>query len=139
MGWVCIIIYLPMQLTTVLRSIGSVIAGFLVVALLSIATDALLESLRIFPMQTNPRAFMTWMLAIALFYRSIYTMVGGYVTARFAPLGASRHIIVLMVLGGIAGVLGAINGWGLGNHWYPIALAVTGPMFIWIGGKLQTR
>lgn len=52
----------------------------------------------------------------------------------FKSIGA-----VLTVLGGIGGVLGAIGGWSLGNHWYPVALAVTGPLFVWLGGKLKTR
>lgn len=114
---------------------SSVIAGFFVVALLSVATDAMLEALHIFPSQADSRAYMMWMLALALIYRSLYTVAGGYVTARLAPRNGMRHVIALMVLGGIGGVLGAINGWNLGNHWYPVALAVTGPLFVWIGGR----
>ncbi|MFA6364950.1 MAG: hypothetical protein WCW78_00925 [Candidatus Paceibacterota bacterium] len=122
---------------TIFKSTGAVVAGFFTVAILSIATDFVLESLGILPPQTNPGAYVTWMLAFALFYRSIYTIVGGYVTAKVAPQNPMRHIYVLMILGGLGGVAGAINGWNLGNHWYPVSLAITGPLFVWLGGKLK--
>jgi len=124
---------------TTLKSIGAVVAGFAVVAVLSVATDAILESLGILPPQTDPGAYMPWMLSLALLYRSLYTVVGGYVTAWLAPTNAQQHIYALMVLGGIGGVAGAISGWSLGNHWYPVTLAITGPLFVWLGGKLRTK
>lgn len=124
---------------TIFKSIGAVIVGFATVAVLSIATDFALESLGIFPPQTNPGAYVTWMLVLALAYRSIYTVVGGYVTARLAPQNPMRHIYALMILGGLGGIAGLINGWHLGNHWYPILLAITGPLFVWVGGKLKTN
>jgi disulfide bond formation protein DsbB len=79
------------------------------------------------------------MLFTALMYRSAYTVLGGYITARLAPKNVMMHVVVLMVLGGIGGVAGAIGGWQLGNHWYPVALAVTGPAFVWLGGVIRMR
>ncbi len=128
-----------MKSSAIFKSIGAVIVGFAVVALLSVVTDAILEALHIFPPQTNPGAYATWMLVVALIYRSIYAVVGGYVTARLAPQNPLRHVVVLMVLGGIGGVAGAIAGWSLGNHWYPVLLAITGPLFVWIGGTLRIK
>lgn len=128
-----------MKSSAILKSIGSVIAGFVVVAFLSVVTDVVLETLGIFPPQTNPGGYVTWMLAVALIYRSIYTVLGGYVTAWLAPQNSMRHVVALMVLGGIGGIAGAISGWNLGNHWYPVALAITGPLFVWIGGRLRIK
>ena len=125
--------------TTTLKSIGAVIAGFITVAVLSVATDAALEAVGILPPQSNPGAYVAWMLAFALFYRSVYTIVGGYVTARVAPRNPMKHVVALMVLGGFGGIAGAISGWHLGNHWYPIALAATGPLFVWLGGVVIVR
>jgi hypothetical protein len=79
------------------------------------------------------------MLVLALVYRSLTTILGGYITARLAPTSPMRHVYALAVLGFVGGVAGAINGWGYGNHWYPVLLAVTGPLFVWFGGKWQTR
>ncbi len=120
---------------TILKSIGAVLAGFVSVAVLSVATDAMLEAAGVFATQTQPEATMPWMLAVALVYRSVYTIIGGYITARLAPTSPMKHVVVLMILGGLGGIGGVVNGWGYGNHWYPIALAVTGPVFVWVGGR----
>jgi MFS family permease len=119
-----------------LKSIGAVLGGFVVVAILSVVTDAILERVGIFPPQTTPEAYAQWMLAVALAYRSVFTILGGYLTARWAPSNPGKHVFVLMILGLIGGVLGAAANWNLGNHWYPVALAVTGPLFVLLGGKL---
>jgi len=119
----------------ILKSIGAVLAGFVTVAILSIVTDFVLETLRIFPGTTHPELYASWMLAIALVYRSLFTVIGGYLTARLAPQNPMHHVYVLMAIGLIGGIAGAVGGWHLGNHWYPVLLAVTGPIFVWIGGR----
>jgi hypothetical protein len=117
-----------------LKSIGAVIAGFMTVVVLSIATDSIVEALGIFPGAAHPEAYKQWMLAVALFYRTIFTIFGGFVTAKLAPTKPMRHAVILGILGTIAGTLGAIAGWSLGNHWYPIALAALGLPSTWLGG-----
>jgi hypothetical protein len=121
-----------------LKSVGSVVAGFLVVVILSTVTDIILEKLGIFPPATDG-LFVTWMLLLALAYRSIYTVVGGYVTAMLAPTNPKKHIMILGIVGTIMGMLGVIAGWNLSAHWYPIALAVTAFPLVWLGGKLKMK
>jgi hypothetical protein len=123
----------------IIKSIWAVLLGFITVALLSIVTDAFFEKVGILPDQTHPDAITTWMLVLALLYRSLYTVLGGYLTARLAPSRPMRHVYVLMGLGLIGGVAGAITGWSYGNHWYPVLLAITGPAFVWLGGRLQAK
>lgn len=123
----------------ILKSIGAVLAGFISVAVLSVATDYLLETLGIFPAPSEQGLFITWMLALALFYRSAYAIVGGYITARLAPQNPKGHVITLAILGFIGGVVGVVAGWNLSDHWYPIALALTGPAFVWLGGWLKIK
>lgn len=123
--------------TPYFKSVGAVLAGFISVAVLSILMDFILESLQIFPSALHPEAYVPWMLGVALFYRSVCTVIGGYLTARLAPKNPMKHVYALMVLGGIGGVAGAVGGWHLGNHWYPVLLAVTGPFFVWLGGRLR--
>ncbi len=120
------------------KSIGAVILGFSSVAVLSIATDFLMGTLGIFP-KSDFGVYTQWMLVVALAYRSIFTIFGGYVTARLAPQNPMRHVYVLMVLGLVGGTAGAIGGWSYGNHWYPVLLAITGPFFVWTGGKLYKQ
>lgn len=117
----------------IFKSIGAVVAGFVTIVILSVATDFLFEKLGVFPHQ---QLFAAWMLGIALAYRSVFTVVGGYVTASLAPKNSMRQVYVLMMLVFVGSVVGVIAGWGLGNQWYPISLAITGPLFVWVGGRL---
>lgn len=117
----------------IFKSIGAVVSGFVSIVILSVAADLLFEKLGVFPHQ---QLFDAWMLGIALAYRSVFTVVGGYVTARLAPQNSMRHVYVLMALVFVGSIAGVIAGWSLGNQWYPLALAITGPLFVLLGGKL---
>jgi hypothetical protein len=50
-----------------------------------------------------------------------------------------RHVWALAIIGFVVAVAGAIATipMGLGPVWYPIALALTGPLFVWLGGVLH--
>lgn len=121
------------------KSIGAVLAGFIVVVILSIGTDIILETLGILPPQTQPEAYVWWMLLVALIYRTIYTVMGGYVTAKLSPQRPMKHAVILGILGTVAGTAGAAANWNLGNHWYPVALAVLALPSTWWGGKLYAK
>jgi hypothetical protein len=76
---------------------------------------------------------------LALSYRILYTVVGGYLTASLAPHSPMRHVFVVGALGsivGTAGAVAAIRMADLGPTWYPIALAITGFPCVWLGGVL---
>ncbi len=114
----------------VLKSVGAVLAGFVTVFVLSTVTDLVLEKLGVNLSQN---------LLLALIYRTVYTVFGGYVTAVLAPNRPMRHVIILGIMGLAAGTLGAIAGWNLSAHWYPIALAVLAFPSVWLGGKLKVK
>ena len=120
------------------KSIWAVAAGFLTVVILSIATDTILETIGYLP-PIGTGLFDTKLLLIAFAYRSIYTVAGGYVTATIAPQNPMKHVVILGWIGTAAGTAGVFAGWNLSDHWYPIALAATGFLFTWLGGKLKTR
>jgi hypothetical protein len=120
------------------KSIGAVVAGLLTVVILSMGTDVVLEQLGIFP-PISGGLFVTWMLALALAYRTAYTILGGYVTARLAPHSAMKHVWALALIGQVGGIAGAVGGWDLSAHWYPIAIAVLAIPSVWLGGWLKTR
>ena len=120
----------------IFKSIGAVVAGLVVIIALSAGADYLLATLGIFPYVTDHEAFAAWMLVIAVIYRSIFTVIGGYITAKLALQDPIRHVYILMATVLILTIFGAIAGWGLGNEWYPILLAITGPLFVLLGGKL---
>jgi len=122
-----------------LKSIGAVVAGFLTVVVFSIGTDAVLEGIGFFPPATKPEAYASWMLFIALVYRTIFTVFGGFVTAKLSPSNPKKHVIALAIFGTLGGIAGVFAGWSYGNQWYPIALALLAFPSVWYGGKLATK
>lgn len=119
------------------RSVWAIVAGFLVVVILSIGTDIVLHKLGIFPELGQRMSDQLFILATA--YRTLYGILGSYVTARMAPNRPMWHAIVGAVIGMILGTVGAVVTWnkGLGPHWYPIALVVEGIPCAWIGAKIR--
>jgi hypothetical protein len=120
------------------RSIIAVVTGFVAVAGLSLATDQLLHVLNVYPPWGQP-IYETGLNALALSYRIVYTLLGGWLTARLAPRAPMRHVTILAVIGlfaGTAGAIVAITQADLGPSWYPIAIAVTAFPCTWLGGRL---
>ena len=122
------------------RGVVAVLAGFATVVVLSIATDAVLHALKVYP-PPEQGLHDPLLNLLALAYRGVFTLLGGWVTARLAPRAPLHHAFVLGVLGLIAGTAGVIASWdlNLGPHWYPIALAASGLPLCWLGGVLATK
>jgi hypothetical protein len=123
------------------RSAAAVGLGFIAVAVLSLGTDEVLHLLRVYPPWGEPM-WDTGLNLLALSYRVLYGVVGGYITAKLAPRTPMRHVVVLGVLGFIAGSAGAITAItmaDLGPNWYPIALALTAFPSVWLGGVLYRQ
>lgn len=120
------------------KSIWAVVAGFAIVLILSTVTDFVLESLGVFP-PISQGLFVTWMLVLALAYRTVYSVLGGFVTAYLAPHKPMKHVMVLAIIGFVAAMIGLIVTWNmnLGPHWYPILLALLSVPSVWLGGKLS--
>jgi hypothetical protein len=80
--------------------------------------------------------------ALALGYRIVYTILGGYIAARLAPNAPVRHAVILGAIGLLFATLGAvvtITKYDFGPDWYPILLAVTALPCSWLGGALRQR
>jgi hypothetical protein len=122
---------------SILRSAGAIAAGFAAVVVLSIATDAAFHALGVFPPVGQPMTAGLYVLALA--YRTLFTVAGGYITARLAPRRPLAHAIVLGAIGILAGTAGAVAMWQLGDQWYPIALVLLALPSTWLGGWLFSR
>jgi hypothetical protein len=121
------------------RSLLALLAGFIVVLILSIATDLAMRTIGILPAAGQPPSNIS--LVIAFVYRTIYAVAGSYVVARLAPSRPMQHSLVSGLLGLILTIAGAVATWNggpeFGEKWYPLALiAVTMPC-AWIGGKIH--
>jgi len=121
------------------RSAGALVAGFVVVVVLSIGTDFALHGLRIFPPIGQSMSDALFLLATV--YRTVYGVAGSYITARLAPHRPMLHALVGGAVGLAIATTGAVVTWNrgpeFGPHWYPIALIVLGMPTAWLGGKLR--
>lgn len=121
------------------KSLRAIFAGLFVVVLLSEATDYALVWQGVFPPMENFNAFTVNMLIAATLYRALYAVAGGYVAAWYAPSRPLLHAAILAGIGFGLALLGAVVMWDLGRHWYPLALALTGPLCTVAGGALYRR
>ncbi len=124
----------------IFKGIGAILTGIVFIVATHTLTDFVLESLGIFT-QPSEGFHTTWMVVTATIYRSIYTVAGGYITAALAPNPPIRYVMILGIIGTVAGILAAIVTipMEIAPAWYPIALAVLALPCVWLGGKLRTR
>jgi hypothetical protein len=122
------------------RSALAILAAFVAVFVLSLGTDQILHSLRIYPPWGEPMR-ETSLNLLALSYRLVFDTLGGTIAARLAPRNPMRHAIVLGIIGTVLSTLGAIGGImaDLGPAWYPILLAISALPTAWLGGLIAQR
>ena len=123
---------------SILKSIGAIIAGMAVGAILSVATDKILEAtsiMKITPFDENP----VWLIGLVIIYRTIFNLLGTYIAAKLAPSKPMKHAIILGIIGTLAGIIGTIAMWHIPPHWYPISLVILTMPTAWLGGKLATK
>lgn len=120
------------------RSTGAVLAGFVAVFALSLGTDQVMHVLDVYPPWGQPMTD-TGLLLLALTYRIIYGIAGGYITARLAPHAPMRHALIGGGIGFVLSMAGGIAMWDMGAHWYPIALALSSVPCSWAGAALRIR
>jgi hypothetical protein len=122
-------------------SIGAVLAGFLATAILSIATDLAMHATGVFPPEGRPMS--NELFALATVYRTIYTIIGGYLTAHLAPNRPTTHAWILAIIGVLAAIAGTVATWDkgpeFGPKWYPIALVVLAIPSVLLGGRLVAQ
>jgi hypothetical protein len=121
------------------RSIAAVAIGFIVVAVLSLGTDQVLHVLQVYPPWGEPMREPSLNL-LALAYRSIFTVIGMYLTAAMAPRAPMRHALIGGAIGTVIATAGAVATipMDLGPAWYPIALAATALPLAWLGATLHS-
>jgi len=123
----------------ILRSIGAIVAGLVFIIILSTLADVLMHALGIFPpwFQYMPDS----LFLIATAYRSVFSILGCYITARLAPNRPMLHALILGAIGVVLSIAGAAATWNKGREfgpkWYPIALVILSLPLAWLGGKIR--
>ena len=122
----------------ILRSIGAVLAGLLVIFILSLGTDVVMHATGIYPPWFQPMADGLWVLALA--YRIVYGVAGGYIAARLAPNRPMAHALALGAVGLALSIAGVAANWNKGPEygpkWFSLALIATALPCAWVGGRL---
>jgi hypothetical protein len=123
------------------RSIGAILAGFVAVVIVTILTDIVLHATHVFPPWGQSMTGFDAPLLLATAYRTVYGIVGSYITARLAPNRPMVHAMIGGVIGLVISIVGAAVTWNrgpaFGPHWYPVALVVLALPTAWAGGKLH--
>ncbi len=121
------------------RSILCIFVGLVAVVALSLGTDVLLHSVAGFP--KLGQVFSDRQFAYATIYRTLYGIVGSYITARLAPNRPMMHSLLGGAVGVALGLLGLAaalaQGPKMGPLWYPVALLLTTMPTAWLGAKLR--
>lgn len=121
------------------KSIWAVIAGLLFTIIVTTLVDVLLHATGVYAGWDQPLDGR--LSAIALSYRVVTTIAGGWVTAKLAPGSPMKHAMWLGAIGTVLGIVGIVATWnlGMGPRWYPIAIAVLGLPECWLGATLAAR
>jgi hypothetical protein len=123
------------------RSTGAVLAGLVTVVVTHTGTDAVMHALGVFP--PAGQVMTEGLFALAAAYRILFTMLGGYVTARLAPAKSLKHGLVLGSIGSVLALAGLLATLGRGPEfgplWYPLVLVVTALPCCWLGARVALR
>ena len=121
------------------KSIWAVVAGVLVIIVVTTLVDIVLHLAHVFPPMDQPINDSLALLATS--YRIVISVGGAWLTARLAPDKPMKHALILGLVGTVLGLVGVVATWnrGLGPRWYPIALAVLAIPQCWLGGRLHGR
>ena len=124
--------------SNVLRRIGAVLAGLVVIFVITTIVDIVLHVTHVFPPWGQPMSGA--LFGVALAYRIVIAVLGGWATARLAPDFPVRHAIALGIVGVVISAAGTIATWNrgpeFGPKWYPISLVVISIPSAWLGGVL---
>ena len=125
----------------ILRRIGAVLAGLVVVGILDLGIDSILHATGVYPPWFQPMSTSLWQLAIG--YRTIDGITGGYIAARLAPDRPVTHALVLGLIGLVLSTAGVVATWNkgpeFGPKWYPLTLVCIALPCALIGGLLRQR
>lgn len=118
------------------RSIWAVVAGVLVIIVVTTLVDIVLHAARVFPPMDQPINNALALLATS--YRLVISIGGAWLTARLAPEKPMKHALILGCVGVVLGLVGVVATWnmGLGPRWYPILLTVLAIPQCWAGGRI---
>ncbi len=125
-----------------LRSILSVVVGYLSIAVATMLSTWLLTVAFGLPLQPADPSFRppTPYVAASLVSGFAIAILGGFVAARIAPRSPRRHALVLAALVLAFGVMFSLmNRTGPHPGWYLLLLPIVGFLGVVLGGRMGER
>jgi peptidoglycan/LPS O-acetylase OafA/YrhL len=123
------------------RSVLALGAGFVSIALASHGVDALLQAAGLYSRSGQPMT--DGLFACAAVYRTLFGVLGCYLSAELAPHSPERHALILGAIGTCLATLGAVATWNqgpeFGPHWYPISLVLTALPAAFVAARFHGR
>lgn len=126
----------------ILKGIWAVLAAFIAVFVLSIGTDIILEKNGIFPSFEQQQAEglqVWWMALLAMIYRSVYGVLGSYISASLAPNRPMFYALLPAAIGFVLSIIGTVVMWGKAPWWFSIGFMALIFPCAWLGGKLAMK
>ena len=93
---------------------------------------------KVYPPYGQPM-YETNLLLIAISYRILFSLLGGYLTAMWAKERAKKAVWILASIGSVLWLIGGIVMWEYGPAWYSLGGALTGIPITLVGGKIFER
>jgi hypothetical protein len=125
--------------SNIVRSIWSVAAGFIVVLVVYFGSDYIVNLIAGFPKLGEVYTDKQFLWAAN--YRTLYGIIGSYVTAALAPTNPMKHALIGGAIGFALNLLGTVATWNhvpsLGPHWYPLSLLIGTFPTAWLGARLR--
>jgi nitrate/nitrite transporter NarK len=119
-----------------LRSVASVVLGYIVVYGIVFASDPVLA--RLFPGQyVQGKVPPTYLMWISTAIYALASILGGWLCVTLAPARKGMHLFILFAIGEALGIFFTIHNWGVWPHWMSFVWLIVWPLFLWIGGRIR--
>lgn len=123
---------------TLLKSIGAILAGFLLGASLSMGLDFLMETSGMMSMEHFKESSLSIILFV-IAYRFVSNVIGCYLTAVLAPNKPMKHVIIIGIIGTVLSIAGTIAMWDMAIPFYNITIILMSLPSAWLGGWLFVK
>jgi hypothetical protein len=120
---------------TIFRSVGAILAGFALGAILSIGADFLMDKIGIMSMDKFNQTPL-YIICIVVLYRFLFNVIGCYLTAKLAPNKPMKHVVIIGIIGTVLSILGSFAMWNKAIPFYNIAIILISLPSAWLGGQL---
>jgi hypothetical protein len=119
-----------------IRTVFAVLAGWALVGVFVVLTDGVIHAMA--PQEyVAGRIPPDWLAAISLATATLYSVAGGWLTARIASRKKWAHVVYLVMWGELMGLASAVMTWGKIQNWYQVGLLIAWIPAVLLGGYLH--